>query len=203
MKTGLNTITSIGVFCGSSSGCRDQYVEKAATLGRTLAAEKITLVYGAGNVGLMGVMADACLAAGGKVIGVITHKLSDAGLTHPGITETVVVENMSLRKNKIAEISDAFIALPGGYGTFDELFEVLTLMQLDIMQKPVGLLNAAGFFSPFLKLIDHAVAEQFIRKEHRRIFTEHEEADALIRQLRVMQPVKTTKWLKDFKTNKF
>jgi uncharacterized protein (TIGR00730 family) len=199
----MRTFQSIGVFCGSAVGARSEYAQKAASLGTLLGEQGITLIYGAGNVGLMGVMADACIGAGGKVIGVITEKLVKVELAHKDIQETIIVETMAERKTVIAEMSDAFVAMPGGYGTFDELFEVLTLMQLNIMNKPIGLLNVSNYFDPFVALVRKGIDERFIRREHEAIFAVGDEPEVLLALMRQSKPVETRKWLDDFKHNKF
>jgi uncharacterized protein (TIGR00730 family) len=199
----MRNFKSLGVFCGSSAGRREVYAAAAAEMGVFLAKSNIRLVYGAGNVGLMGIMADACLESGGQVCGVITTKLRDVELAHGGIQELIVVETMAGRKSRIMELSDGFVALPGGYGTFDELFEVLTLHQLNIGHKPVGLLNVAGYFDPLKALIEHAVEERFIREEHTALFAMEEKPDRLIAKMAAMQKPETEKWLNNFKQNKY
>jgi uncharacterized protein (TIGR00730 family) len=161
------SIKSIGVFCGSSAGGSAIYTEAAAELGRLLARKKITMVYGGGNIGLMGVIADAMLAVGGNVIGVIPGHLLDKELAHLGVPDMRVVDGMATRKNLICELSDAFIAMPGGFGTMDEIFEMLTQFQLGISDKPCGLLNTNRFYDPLIQQLDHFVAERFLRQEHR------------------------------------
>jgi uncharacterized protein (TIGR00730 family) len=155
------------VFCGSSTGNRPEYVEAARRLGLEIARRGLTLVYGAGDIGLMGVLADAVLEAGGKVVGVIPHSLMERELGHEGLTELHVVSTMHERKALMADRSDAFIALPGGYGTLDELFEIVTWAQLGIHSKPVGLADVSGYFSPLLAWVDRAVADGLIREQHR------------------------------------
>ena len=162
----------ICVFCGASHGRRNEYRDAAVDVGRLIAARGSGLVYGGGNIGLMGVVANACLDAGGEVIGVIPESLVGkefAGETieHSGITRLEVVDSMHTRKARMAQLADGFIALPGGFGTFEELFEILTWAQLGFHQKPIGLLNVAGYFDPLLALCDQAVAEGFLRAENR------------------------------------
>jgi uncharacterized protein (TIGR00730 family) len=163
------SLKSICVFCGSQPGFHVAYAESARTLGRLFAERRIRLVYGAGNVGLMGVVADAALAAGGTVIGVIPQGLVDRELAHQGLTELRIVASMHERKALMAELSDAFLALPGGLGTYEELCEVLTWSQLGIHNKPCGCLNVRGYFSPLAAMLDHAVSEGFLRPEQRSI----------------------------------
>lgn len=172
------------VFCGSSVGGAPVYAESARRLGEALARRKLGLVYGGGNIGLMGVIADAVLAQGGEVVGVIPRFLMDKELGHTGVTRLVTVESMHERKAIMAEYSNAFIALPGGFGTADELFEILTWRQLHLHDKPIGLLNIAGFFNPFLDWLDLMVREGFVKQSNRNLIvvreTEEELLDALM-----------------------
>jgi uncharacterized protein (TIGR00730 family) len=160
-------LRSIAVFCGSSSGVASAYREAAREVGRLLGERAIRLVYGGGHVGLMGVVADACLNAGGRVIGVIPQALADKEVAHRGLTELRVVGSMHERKAVMAELSDAFLALPGGYGTWDELFEALTWSQLGIQNKACGVLNVEGYYDSMIAMVNRAVAEGFIRGPHR------------------------------------
>jgi hypothetical protein len=153
----------ICVFCGSSPGAKREYVEAAETVGRTLACEKITLVYGGASVGLMGSLAQACLDAGGEVIGVIPRQLAEMGLAHTGLSRLLVVDSMHERKSRMAELSDAFLALPGGLGTLEELFEILTWAQLGLHRKPCGLLNTCGYYEKLVSFLDHAVEQRFLQ----------------------------------------
>ncbi len=157
------------VFCGSSHGTRPAYAAAARALGRELVARGHGLVYGGGNVGLMGVVADAVLAAGGDVIGVIPHALMAREIGHTGVTTMHVVDSMHERKARMADQADAFVALPGGVGTFEELFEAITWTQLGLHAKPCGLLNVDGFYDDLLRFLDHAWAEGFIKPETRAI----------------------------------
>src|SRR5438094_2640259 len=163
-------LRSICVFCGSSPGHRREYSDAAAAFGRLLGQRRIRLVYGAGNVGLMGVLADAALAAGGEVIGVIPQMLVDRELAHRRITALRIVTSMHERKALMAELSDAFVALPGGLGTLDELFEAITWAQLGIHRKPIGLLDVEGYFAPLVSFVDHAVEDGFVRPPYRALF---------------------------------
>jgi uncharacterized protein (TIGR00730 family) len=156
------------VFCGSKKGNRPEYRLAAQQLGQLLAARNLGLVFGGGNIGLMGVLADAVLQAGGEVIGVIPQALVDKELAHRGLTELHIVDSMHQRKAVMADLSDAFAALPGGFGTADEWFEILTWAQLGLHAKPVGLLNVAGFFDPLIAWMDRCVGEGFLREKHRR-----------------------------------
>lgn len=173
-------VRSICVFCGSQSGHDSAYAEAARAFGRLLATRGIRVVYGAGNVGLMGVLADAALAAGGQVIGVIPQRLVDRELAHQRLTELRIVTSMHERKALMAELSDAFVALPGGLGTYEELFEVLTWSQLGIYNKPCGCLNVRGYFTPLAALLDHAVNEGFLRPEHRNNLSMASNAEELL-----------------------
>jgi uncharacterized protein (TIGR00730 family) len=152
----------ICVFCGSLAGCRSDYRTAAQLAGATIARRGAGLVYGGGHVGLMGVVADAALAAGGEVIGVIPAGLAERELAHPGLTRLHVVNSMHERKALMADLSDGFLALPGGFGTLDELFEIVTWAQLGLHAKPIGLLNAAGYFGQLLAFINHQVNEEFV-----------------------------------------
>jgi len=160
-------IFSIGVFCGSSLGARDEYRIAAQAFGRLLAERNITLIYGGGRIGLMGVLADAVLEMGGEVIGVIPRILFRKEVAHEGLTDLRVCDTLSERKAIIGELSDAFVALPGGIGTMDELFEVWTWTQLGLQHKLAALLNVGGYFDPLIEFLDRAVAEGFLRPQHR------------------------------------
>jgi uncharacterized protein (TIGR00730 family) len=174
---------AVCVFCGSSSGGRPEYAAAARALGSLLAQRGVTLVYGAGHVGLMGVLADAALAAGGRVVGVIPQGLVDRELAHSGLSELHIVRTMHERKALMADRSGAFLALPGGYGTADELFEILTWAQLGIHDKPIGLLNVAGYFDPLLAWLDRAVQDRFVRAEHRLLLQVGEQPETLVDSL--------------------
>jgi uncharacterized protein (TIGR00730 family) len=186
---------SLCVFCGSSPGARREYANAARAMGRTLAARGIRLVYGGGHVGLMGVLADATLAAGGDVVGVITEGLQLREVGHRGLPDLRVVPSMHERKALMAMMSDAFVALPGGAGTLDEFFEAWTWTQLGIHRKPVGVLNTDGFFNPLLTFIDHAVAERFIRAEYRDLIVVASQPDELLDGLDAVALPTTDKWI--------
>ncbi len=180
-----NRAHRVCVFCGASDGRRIEYRQAAVALGSLLAARGLELVYGGGNVGLMGVIANACLDAGGAVIGVIPESLmgrevSGEPVEHAGITRLEVVDSMHTRKARMAELADGFIALPGGFGTFEELFEMLTWAQLGFHRKPIGLLDVEGYFAPLLALCDQAVAEEFLRPENRAQLLSHTDPAALL-----------------------
>lgn len=155
-------IRSVCVFCGSRPGARPEYREAATRLGTALARRDLTLVYGGASVGVMGAVADAVLAAGGRVVGVIPHFLESKEITHPGLTELHAVDSMHTRKALMAERSDAFVALPGGFGTLDELFEITTWAQLGLHRKPMGLLDVGGFFQPLLAMVRRMADEGFV-----------------------------------------
>lgn len=159
-------LKAVCVFCGSQSGRRAEYVEAARETGRLLATGGIELVYGGGHVGLMGAMADAALVSGGRVTGVIPEHLMRPEVAHLGLSELLIVDSMHTRKRTMAIRSDAFIVLPGGFGTLDEMFEMLTWRQLQLQTKPVGLVNVAGYFDSLLALLTHAADEGLIRNEH-------------------------------------
>jgi len=157
------------VFCGSSPGARPFYREAATLLGRTLAERRIGLVYGGASVGLMGILADAALEAGGTVVGVIPQALAKKEVAHEGLTALRIVGSMHERKAVMADLSDGFIALPGGMGTLDEFFEVVSWAQLGLHRKPCGLLDVEGYFAPLLTFLDQAVEERFVKEAHRRL----------------------------------
>ena len=184
------------VFCGSSPGARPAYAEATAEVARLLAGEGIGIVYGGGHVGLMGVLADTAMAAGGEVIGVMPQALVDREIGHTGISELRVVGSMHERKAVMADLSDAFIALPGGAGTLEELFEVYTWAQLGLHDKPCGLLDVEDYFSGLVGFLDHAVDERFLREEHRAMLIVEREPRALIERLAQFEPrAVTPKWI--------
>jgi hypothetical protein len=178
----------ICVFCGSNIGSRPIYRERAQRLGEALAQRGLGLVYGGGRVGLMGALADAALAAGGEVIGVIPHMLSAKEIAHGGLTQMHLVSTMHERKALMADLADAFIALPGGYGTLDELCEILTWAQLGLHQKPCALYNIEGYYDPLLTLLDHAAAEKFLRPEHRALVLVEYDLPRLLDRLHQWRP---------------
>ena len=186
---------SVAVYCGSSSGNQPIYTQQAQEMGRELARRGLTLVYGGGCVGLMGTIADAVLAEGGQVIGVIPGFLADKELAHKGCTELHVVDTMHQRKLLMADLAEGFVAMPGGFGTLEELFEVLTWGQLGLHGKPVGLLNTQGFYDALLALLDHMSGEAFLRAENRQQVLQHASAAALLDAMTQYQPVRLEKWL--------
>ena len=174
---------AVCVYCGSRMGTRPAYAETARLLGKALAERDITLVYGGGNVGLMGVVADAAMAAGGQVIGVIPQALVDKEVGHHEVSELIVVHDMHQRKLKMATLADAFIALPGGIGTLEELFETFTWLQLGFHKKPVGLLDVEGYYEHLKLFLDRMVAENFLRADQLALLHRATEADSLIEEL--------------------
>ncbi|MCB2220946.1 MAG: TIGR00730 family Rossman fold protein [Bacteroidetes bacterium] len=189
----------ICVFCGSSKGQDSIYEAAASALGHQLAKKGIGLVYGGGNVGLMGILADEVLSHEGTCIGIIPQSIADLEIAHLGLSELHVVPDMPQRKQMMTELSDGFIAMPGGFGTLDELSEVLTYNQLRIYDKPVGLLNINGYFNGLLAFLDHCVAEGFVREEHRKNIMVSENAGELIEMMRAYEPVQIAKWIDDIK----
>ncbi|MCA3003322.1 MAG: TIGR00730 family Rossman fold protein [Rhodocyclaceae bacterium] len=198
----MNTLNSLCLFCGASPGADPAYRDAAASFGTTLAHRNIRLIYGGGSVGLMGVAADACLAAGGEVVGVIPRMLVEKEVGHAGVTQMHVVETMHERKALMTELSDGFIALPGGFGTLDELFESLTWQQLAYHTKPIGLLNVNGFFDALIAFLDHARDERFLRDLHRESLQVDTDLSVLIDKLRRAEAPDTGKWLDRTKQDK-
>jgi uncharacterized protein (TIGR00730 family) len=184
------------VFCGSSQGTNPAYADAATAMGTLLAKRGIGLVYGGGNVGLMGILADAVLAGGGEVIGVIPQGLADREVAHHGVTDLRVVDSMHTRKAMMADLSDGFIAMPGGVGTFEEFFEVVTWTQLGVHRKPCGLLNVAGFYTPLALFIDQAVSEGFIKPVHRAVIVVDDDPARLLDSLTTIQLPDVPKWIR-------
>ena len=184
----------ICVFCGSSSGTQPIYTHAAETVGRLLAQQGTELVYGGGNVGLMGTVADSSLAHGGRVIGVIPQLLVDKEAAHTGLTELRIVASMHERKAMMADLADAFIALPGGFGTWEEFCEILTWSQLGIQHKACALLNVNGYYNPLLQMADHAVAEGFVRPAHRALLLSGDDPTRLLDRLSTHVVPTTDKW---------
>jgi uncharacterized protein (TIGR00730 family) len=190
------SLRRICVFTGSSFGAREDYAERARDLGSALATAGVGLVYGGGKVGLMGVVADATLAAGGAVIGVIPRALATKELLHDGLTELRVVASMHERKALMAELADGFIALPGGLGTFEELLEIVTWAQLGLHAKPIGILDVAGYFDAFATMIERAIVEEFVRPEYRDLFVRADDPGVLLARLAThVPPSGVTKWI--------
>ncbi len=189
----------IAIYCGSSRGLDPIYATAAAEMATYLAKQGIGIVYGGGNVGIMGVIADAALAAGGEVIGVIPESLLAKELSHAGVTELHITRSMHERKQRMVDLSDAFIALPGGFGTLDELFETLTWLQLGFHGKPVGLLNAAGFFDHLLTFLDHMSSTGFLTLKHRSSLITETEPEALLKAIRAFEPDTCEKWIDELR----
>jgi uncharacterized protein (TIGR00730 family) len=190
-----SSMKTICVYCGSNAGSDPAYAALAQTLGKRLAQEGITLVYGGGNVGLMGIVADAVLAGGGQVIGVIPQQLVDWEVAHKGITQLEVVSGMHERKQRMFELADGFIALPGGFGTLDEMFEMLTWRQLGLGKKPCAFLGVNGFWQPLMDMLDTMVKERFLHPEQRTDMLHGTDIDAVLTWMRHYTPAQADKWL--------
>ncbi len=186
---------SLAVFCGASTGNNPVYVEAAQGLGKLLAAQEISLVFGGGKVGIMGAIADAVLAAGGKAIGVIPRGLVEREVAHAGLTHMHIVETMHERKALIAELSEGFVALPGGWGTFDEICEILTWTQLGIVDKPCAFLNTNGFYTHLLQMFQTCVTEGFVKSERLETVIVAEDAAELLNKMKAFIPLPTPKWM--------
>jgi uncharacterized protein (TIGR00730 family) len=188
-------VKAVCVFCGSNPGRRDEYRGGAIALASEIVRRGLTLVYGGGSVGLMGVIGDTAMAAGGRVIGVTPRRLVEKEVAHQGLTELRIVGSMHERKALMADLSDAFIAMPGGLGTFEEFFEVLTWNQLGYHAKPCGLLNAGGYYDRLLGFLDHAVEQGFVRAEHRGMIVADDEPARLLDRLAACHLPEVAKWL--------
>ena len=186
---------SICVFCGSNAGAGEAYAQATRAVARAVAREGLRLIYGGGNIGLMGVLAGAALDAGGHVVGITPRRLLEKEVVHTGLTELHVVETMLERKALMAELSDAFIALPGGLGTLDELFEMLTWTQLGFQRKACAVLNVGGYFDRLADFLDHAVRERFLRPEHRALLIVEEDPDKLLARLLTERLPEVSKWI--------
>ena len=185
------------VYCGSNAGNNPVYAEQARVLGRTMAEQGLVLVYGGGNVGLMGIVADAVLGHGGEVIGVIPQQLVDWEVAHRGVTRLEVVDSMHTRKQRMFELSDGFIALPGGFGTLDEMFEMLTWRQLGLGKKPCAFLDVQGFWQPLMTMLDTMVRERFLHADQRTDMWDGDDIDAMLAWMRAYVPAQADKWLDD------
>ncbi len=185
----------ICIYCGSSPGSLPAYAAAARHSGTVLAERGLAVVYGGGNVGLMGILADAALAAGGQVIGVIPRRMIARELGHSGVTSLIAVDSMHERKQKMADLSDAFIALPGGIGTMEELFEAFTWLQLDLHRKPVGLLNVAGFYDRLVEFLAHMRSERFLKPEHLETLVVEDTIERLLDRLARFKPRPIGKWM--------
>ncbi len=192
-------MNKICVFCGSSMGNKSEYKIAANSVAEYFVKNKIDLIYGGADVGLMKILADTLLAGGNKVIGVMPHLLIEKEVEHKGITDLIEVKTMAERKEMMIEMSDGFIALPGGIGTLDELVEVMIMNQLRISDKPVGILNTKGYFNNLLLFIKDAVAEGFVREEHYNNLIVEDNIDDLIKKMNAYKPVNMGKWIVDIK----
>jgi uncharacterized protein (TIGR00730 family) len=186
---------AVCVYCGSNAGSRSSYAERATALGTRLAQEELALVYGGGNVGLMGIVADAALAAGGEVVGVIPEQLVGWEVAHRGLSRLEVVANMHERKARMFDLSDGFVALPGGFGTLDEMFEMLTWRQLGLGDKPCAFLDVDGFYTPLVAMLDRMVEERFLHADQRNDLWHGDDIDTLFAWMRDYRPAQATKWL--------
>ncbi|MDB5569475.1 MAG: putative lysine decarboxylase family protein [Hyphomicrobiales bacterium] len=189
------TLRSIAVFCGSNTGAGDTYLNAARDLGEAIGKAGVTLVYGGTHKGLMGVLADAALRAGGRVHGVITKRLADQGHLHERLTKHEIVDGMRLRKLRMAEEADAFVALPGGIGTLEEFMEVWTLNQLGDFDKPAGLFDVNGYYQPFMGFIDHMIAERFLPAAHRGSIVLESDPARLLEGLATFERTTVPKWM--------
>ncbi|MCW1238491.1 LOG family protein [Bacillus pretiosus] len=188
-------MNSICVFCGSNYGESEEYKKAAEKLGEFLGKKNTTLIYGGGKVGLMGSVANSALQAGGNVVGIIPEFLRDKEIAHQGLTDLIVVDSMHSRKQKMNEMADGFIVLPGGYGTYEEMFEVLSWGQIGIHKKPVGLLNVDGFFDPLIKMLQHTVDKGFARPENLNLILSSTNIEELFVQMKDYNHVIVNKWV--------
>jgi uncharacterized protein (TIGR00730 family) len=186
---------TVCVYCGSNAGAKLVYTERAIALGNRLAKEGLALVYGGGNVGLMGIVADAALEAGGEVIGVIPEQLVEWEVAHKGLTRLEIVANMHERKARMFDIADGFIALPGGFGTLDEMFEMLTWRQLGIGDKPCAFLDVDGFYAPLIAMLDRMVEERFLHEDQRRDLWHGDDIETMLRWMHGYEPASASKWM--------
>ena len=190
-----NEINNLVVFCASSSGSDPTFVDTARTLGRTIAERGSTVIYGGGKVGLMGTVADAALAAGGRVVGIIPHGLEQREVAHRGLSELIVVNSMHERKQKMAERADAFVALPGGYGTLEEIMEVITWAQLGIHRCPCAFLNVAGYYDAFFDFLDHACKSGLLKPEYREMLLVEREIEPLFERMAAYESPIQDQWI--------
>lgn len=189
----MHNLKRVCVYCGSSPGNRAEFGNAARDLGRALSNQSIGLVYGGASIGLMGTVADAVLDTGGEVYGVMPQSLAEKEISHPGLTQLIVTTSMHERKTRMADLADGFIALPGGLGTFEELFEIWTWAQLGFHHKPIGLLNSKGYYDSLLKFLDESVAAGFVKPGHREMLNVSNNADELIDAFRHYQAPTTSK----------
>lgn len=191
----MNTLSSVAVFCGSSEGNDTEIISQAILLGETLAKREITLVYGAAKIGIMGKVAKGALNHKGKVIGVIPEFLKKKEVVHLGLHELITTNNMHERKLIIHELSDGFIALPGGFGTFEELFEIITWAQLGLHQKPIGLLNSNGFYDDLIKMLETMTVKGFLKMDNLELLIIDNSIDSLLDKMANFKPIQVPKWL--------
>jgi uncharacterized protein (TIGR00730 family) len=191
----MNTLTSIAVFCGSSEGNDTIIISQAVKLGETLAKQEITLVYGAAKIGIMGKVAQGVLEHNGKAIGVIPEFLKKKEVVHFGLHKLITTKNMHQRKLKMHELSDGFIALPGGFGTLEELFEIITWSQLGLHQKPIGLLNTNGFYNDLIELLEKMVVKGFLKMDNLEILIVDDNIESLLDKMKAFKPMQVPKWL--------
>ena len=191
----MNEIGTVAVYCGSNTGRDDRYLRAAAELGRVLASRDMKIVYGGTHKGLMGALADAALAGGGHVTGVITERLKAKGHTHPGLNAVEILPTMQARKQRMIALADAFIALPGGIGTLEEFMEVWTLNQLGEIAKPAGLFDIGGYYQPLMSMVDHMIAERFLPASHRHAIVVEGDPEDLVTGLIDHAPVTEQKWM--------
>lgn len=191
----MNTLTSVAVFCGSSEGNDTSIISQATKLGETLAKREIALVYGAAKIGIMGKVAQGALKYNGKVFGVIPEFLKKKEVVHLGLYKLITTKNMHQRKLKIHELSDGFIALPGGFGTLEELFEIITWAQLGLHQKPVGLLNSNGFYDDLIKMLETMTVKGFLKMENLDLLIVDNSIDSLLDKMNNYKPLQVPKWL--------
>lgn len=191
-----DSLQRVCVYCASNDGARPEYVAAARALGRAIATRGMCVVYGGGRVGLMGALADAALAAGGEVVGVMPHALVQREVAHHGLTALHVVDSMHERKAMLADMSDAFIAMPGGLGTLEEFFETWTWAQLGVHQKPVGLLDVEGYWQPLIRMLEHATTEGFVRGTPQEWLVMEREADDMLDRLATFTPPQMRRWLR-------
>ena len=186
---------SICVYCGSNAGAKPVYAERATALGTRIAAEGLQLVYGGGNVGLMGIVADAVLANGGDVVGVIPEQLVQWEVAHKGVTRLEVVANMHERKARMFDLADGFIALPGGMGTLEEFCEIITWAQLGLHEKPCGLLNIQEYYAPLLQFVDRMAGEGFLKETQKGLVLSSDTPEGLLAAMRAFEPIRVQKWV--------
>jgi uncharacterized protein (TIGR00730 family) len=191
-----DSLQRVCVYCASNDGARPEYLAAARALGRAIASRGMCVVYGGGRVGLMGALADAALDAGGEVVGIMPHALVQREVAHHGLTALHVVDSMHERKAMLADMSDAFIAMPGGLGTLEEFFETWTWAQLGVHQKPVGLLDVVGYWQPLVRMLEHATAEGFVRGTPQEWLVMEQDADAMLDRLATFAPPQMRRWLR-------